>query len=188
MLRQWLDRLADRRAASRIAQRIVRLQSGLIGDAKPVGGGVSELRVDYGPGYRVYFVQQGEVLIILLCGGDKRVAAARHRSSEDVGGRIGDRLMAKTEPFDAARYLTSPESQAELLNDALATGDAGYVARALGVIARARGMTEVAREAGVSREALYKALSESGDPRLTTLLGVARALGVTLTARIEHVP
>jgi len=93
--------------------------------------------------------------------------------------------MVKTEPFDAARYLRSPESQAELLNDALASGDAGYVAQALGVIARARGMTEVARSAGVTREALYKALSEQGDPRLTTLLGVARALGVTLTARIE---
>lgn len=95
--------------------------------------------------------------------------------------------MVKTEPFDAARYLTSPEAQADLLNDALASGDAAYVAHALGVIARARGMTEVAREAGVTREALYKALSENGDPRLTTLLGVARALGVTLTAHITPV-
>ncbi len=93
--------------------------------------------------------------------------------------------MIKTEPFDAARYLTSPEAQAELLNDALASGDAAYVAQALGVIARARGMTEVAREAGVTREALYKALSENGDPRLTTLLGVTRALGVTLSARVK---
>jgi probable addiction module antidote protein len=96
-------------------------------------------------------------------------------------------LIVKTEPFDAARYLTSPEAQEELLNDALASGDAGYVAQTLGVIARARGMTEVAREAGVTREALYKALSENGDPRLTTLLGVARALGVTLTAHIGPV-
>jgi probable addiction module antidote protein len=94
--------------------------------------------------------------------------------------------MVKTEPFDAARYLTSPESQAELLNDALASNNAAYVAQALGVIARARGMTEVAREAGVTREALYKALSKNGDPRLTTLLGVARALGVTLTAHVEQ--
>ena len=92
--------------------------------------------------------------------------------------------MTKTEPFDAALYLTSPASQEELLNDALASGDAGYVAHALGIIARARGMTDVAREAGVTREALYRALSESGDPRLTTLLGVARALGVTLTAHV----
>jgi probable addiction module antidote protein len=96
--------------------------------------------------------------------------------------------MVKTEPFDAARYLTSASSQEELLNDALATGDAGYVAQALGVIARTRGMTEVARGAGVTREALYKALSENGDPRLTTLLGVARALGVTLTAHMSAIP
>jgi putative addiction module killer protein len=72
VFRQWLDDLADQRAASRIAQRIVRLQAGLVGDVKPVGSGVSELRIDYGPGYRVYFVQQGQVLIVLLCGGDKR--------------------------------------------------------------------------------------------------------------------
>lgn len=94
--------------------------------------------------------------------------------------------MVKTEAFDAARYLTSAESQAELLNDALASGNAGFIANALGVIARARGMTDVAREAGVTREALYKALSEHGDPRLTTVLGVARALGVTLTAHIAE--
>ncbi len=93
--------------------------------------------------------------------------------------------MARTEPFDAARYLTSSEAQAELLNDALTSGEAAYVAQALGVIARARGMTQVAREAGVTREALYKALSEDGDPRLTTLLGVARALGVTLSAHVR---
>ena len=72
VFREWLDDLADRRAAARIAQRIVRLQAGLLGDVKPVGGGVSELRVDHGPGYRVYFVQRGPVLIFLLCGGDKR--------------------------------------------------------------------------------------------------------------------
>ena len=96
--------------------------------------------------------------------------------------------MAKTEPFDAARSRTSTVSQEEQPNDALAGGDAGYVSQALGVIARARGMTEVAREAGVTREAMYKALSENGDPRLTTLLGVDRALGVTLTAHVGGVP
>jgi len=72
IFRKCPDDLGDRRAAERIAQRIVRLQAGLIGDAKPVGGGVAELRIDHGPGYRVYFVQRGAVLIILLCGGDKR--------------------------------------------------------------------------------------------------------------------
>jgi len=72
VFKDWLDGLKDRRAAERIAMRIVRLQSGLFGDAKPVGRGVSELRVDHGPGYRVYFVQRGAVLVVLLCGGSKR--------------------------------------------------------------------------------------------------------------------
>lgn len=88
----------------------------------------------------------------------------------------------QTTPFDAARYLTSPEAQAELLSDALESGDAGYIANALGVIARARGMTEVSRGAGVTREALYKTLSQDGDPKLTTLLGVMKSLGFKLSA------
>ena len=68
---EWLDGLSDQHATARIAQRLVRLQSGLFGDVKPVGQGLSELRIDYGPGYRVYFLQRGQVVIILLCGGDK---------------------------------------------------------------------------------------------------------------------
>ena len=92
-------------------------------------------------------------------------------------------MPIKTIPFDASQYISSPESQAELLSDALATGDAGYIANALGVIARARGMTEVARGAGVTREALYKTLSQDGDPKLTTLLGVMKSLGFKLSAQ-----
>ena len=71
-------------------QRIVRLQSGLIGDAKPVGGGISELRVDYGPGYRVYFVQRGAVLIILLCGGDKRSQSRDIARARTLAGELED--------------------------------------------------------------------------------------------------
>lgn len=68
----WLERLKDRNARARIQVRLDRLALGLAGDVKPVGGGVSELRVDYGPGYRVYFKQQGRELVMLLIGGDKR--------------------------------------------------------------------------------------------------------------------
>jgi putative addiction module killer protein len=67
---RWLDKLKDRAAARKIAQRIVRLGSGLMGGTK-LFKGIGELRVDFGPGYRIYFMQRGSTLVILLCGGDK---------------------------------------------------------------------------------------------------------------------
>ena len=78
----WLEGLRDRRALARINARIRRLSIGNPGDVKPVGDGVSEMRIDSGPGYRVYFVRRGEDVIVLLAGGDKGsqsrdIAAAR---------------------------------------------------------------------------------------------------------------
>jgi putative addiction module killer protein len=69
--RAWERLLRDSRARAAIAARIFRLANGLAGDVSPVGGGVSELRIHYGPGYRIYFQQRGNELVILLCGGDK---------------------------------------------------------------------------------------------------------------------
>ena len=67
----WLRTLRDQRAKARIVARIRRASFGNVGDVRSVGAGVSEMRIDYGPGYRVYFVRRGDTLIILLCGGDK---------------------------------------------------------------------------------------------------------------------
>ncbi|HMG48032.1 MAG TPA: type II toxin-antitoxin system RelE/ParE family toxin [Allosphingosinicella sp.] len=68
---QWLSSLADGAAHKRITNRITRVQAGLFGDAKPVGGKIFELRVDHGPGYRIYFARRGPFVVILLCGGAK---------------------------------------------------------------------------------------------------------------------
>ena len=68
----WLDDLNDKRAVARVLARLARVRQGNLGDCKPVGEGVSELRVDYGPSYRVYLGQKGQTLVVLLCGGDKR--------------------------------------------------------------------------------------------------------------------
>ena len=84
----WLARLRDRQAVLRIAKRITRLALGNAGDVKPVGGGVSEMRIDYGPGYRVYFQRRGAVLVILLCGGDKSTQAADIRQALRLANEV----------------------------------------------------------------------------------------------------
>ena len=91
--------------------------------------------------------------------------------------------MAKTTRFDAAEYLDTPERQAEYISAALEAGDAAFVRDAVGMVARARGMGDIARAAGLNRESLYKALGEAGNPEFGTMLGVLRALGLELSAR-----
>jgi putative addiction module killer protein len=84
----WFAKLRDRRARARIDVRIRRLSMGNPGDVKPVGGGVSEVRIDYGPGYRVYYVQRGEQLVILLAGGDKRTQSKDIRTAIELASRL----------------------------------------------------------------------------------------------------
>jgi probable addiction module antidote protein len=93
-------------------------------------------------------------------------------------------LKTKTVPYDVAEQLRSPEEMAAYLDAWLeeAPDDASGIARALGDIARAKGMSQVAKEAGLSRESLYRALSADGNPSFATVLKVARALGVKLHA------
>lgn len=91
-------------------------------------------------------------------------------------------MALKTTKFDPAAYLRSDREMAVFLSEAFATGDAGFVADAIGVVARAKGMSAVAKQAHLSRESLYRTLSTEGNPELDTLLRVFGALGLKLLA------
>jgi len=87
--------------------------------------------------------------------------------------------------YDPAASLEGPEAIAIFISDAFETGDAKYIAQAMGVVARAKGMAELARETGLSREQLYRSFSSKGNPTLKTMLTVMRALGLDMTARMH---
>ncbi|MGP5468989.1 addiction module antidote protein [Pseudomonas helleri] len=95
-------------------------------------------------------------------------------------------MSEKIYDYDPAAALDAPEAMAIFMADAFETGDAEYIAKAMGVVARAKGMTELARETGLSREQLYRSFSDKGNPTLKTMLAVMRALGIDMTAR-QHI-
>src|ERR1700682_5583808 len=101
----------------------------------------------------------------------------------DGRARLDQTVMPKTTRFDAADYLDSEERQVAYITAALETGDANFVRDALGIVARARGMGEIAKNAGLNRESLYQALGETGNPEFSTVMRIVRAMGLTLSAR-----
>jgi probable addiction module antidote protein/putative addiction module killer protein len=179
----WLAALSDQRARLQIVRRISRVAGGNFGDAKSVGGAVNELRIDHGPGYRVYYTRprQGRRHPAL-----RRQADPEQGHSEGQGNRwdIGWLMMKvnKLKKFDAAEHLRTPEARAEYLNIVLADGDPAEVRDALNLVARAQGMSVVAKAAGVTREGLYKTLGENGNPEFATVLRVIAAMGIRLVA------
>ena len=94
-------------------------------------------------------------------------------------------MAEKLKTYDPAEDLTSDKAIAAFMSEAFKTNDAGYIAHAVGVVARARGMSQIASETGLSREQLYRSFSENGNPTLKTTLAVMKALGVELTTRVH---
>ena len=92
-------------------------------------------------------------------------------------------MAEKLTTFDPAEYLTTDQTIADFMAGAFETNDPSYIAHAVGVVARAKGMTQIAKETGLSREQLYRSFSEDGNPTLRTTLAVMKALGIELTAK-----
>lgn len=94
-------------------------------------------------------------------------------------------MVEKLTAYDPAEDLTSDEAIASFMAEAFQTNDAGYIAHALGVVVRAKGITQIAAQTGLSREQLYRSFSENGNPTLKTTLAVMKALGIELTAKVS---
>ena len=140
------------------------------------------MRIHHGPGYRVYIKRTGDIVVVLLAGGDKRSQSRDIATAKALARGLQEEVIAKTKtsPWDAADHLVSVDDMAAYLEAALDEGDAALFAAALGDVARAKGMSEIARRAEMGRESLYKALSPDGNPELATVLKVLRSLGLRL--------
>jgi probable addiction module antidote protein/putative addiction module killer protein len=184
---EWITGLTDKMVKARIAVRIDRLQQGNPGDVAPVGESVSELRLHFGSGWRIYFTERDGRIIVLLAGGMKSTQKHDIKLALELARNLWElTIMDKTitTPYDTAEYLKSEEDIALYFDACLeeAGNDAAFIAKALGTIARARGMTQLAKDTGLGREGLYKALSGDGNPSFDTILKVVHALGLRLHA------
>jgi len=178
-----------------LLESIVRRQ-GTSETASRLRAGLFELRIDWGPCYRVYYAMTGRICVLLLCGGDKR------RQSSDIKRALEylKRLFGKNKhPMKRKASIShdeatvrelrdNPDFAAEYLKAALEDADEPSVLLiALRRIAEARGgIAKVAKAAGIERESLYRALSARGNPRLSTLVAVTKAVGLKLT--VEPAP
>jgi putative addiction module killer protein/probable addiction module antidote protein len=190
---EWLAGVKDNRTRAKVVARIDRLSAGNFGDCKSLRGGLFELRIDWGPVYRVYHALASQTCVLLLCGGDKRKQSSDVKRGGIPQGLFGKDTMKRKASIShdeaTVRELrNNPEFAAEYLRAALEDADEPSVLLiALRRIAEARGgLAKVAKAAGIERESLYRALSERGNPRLSTLVAVTKAVGLRLT--VEAAP
>jgi putative addiction module killer protein/probable addiction module antidote protein len=184
---EWLASLRDVRAVAIVRARLNRIRLGNFGDCKSVGGGVEELRIDVGRGYRIYYGRDGALVVILICGGDKGLKPEISSKRRNIGRSIWmAKPAAKTESYreNLLKSLKDPDEAAYYLNACLEDADARVFLLALRDVADARGgVRAVSQEARLNRESLYRMLSKSGNPSLDSLAAVLNACGLRLSVQ-----
>lgn len=184
---EWLRKLKDRDAKAKIEAHLdyCELKGSLLGDTKPVGDSIYEMRFHFGPGYRIYYARSGSEIYLLLIGGDKRKQQADiKKSQETIQGilRIGrEKMTKKYQDYDTSEFLETEDDIAHYLNAVAEYNDPEMFQTALGKVAKARGMSSIAKEANVSRESLYRSLSAEGNPSFQTISKVLASMGLRLT-------
>jgi probable addiction module antidote protein len=191
----WLTHLADAHTQAKIAGRINRLAAGNFGDCKPLRQGVSELRIDWGAGLPgllrhdrqgmrrapMWWRQTNTVFR------DWAGVAISQRLQRKGRNRMKSKASISHDETIVRRLRKNPDFAAEYLKAALEDEDEPRVLLiALRHLAQAQGIAKVAKEAGIERESLYRALSVHGNPRLSTLVAVTRAIGLRLTVEAAH--
>ncbi len=191
---QWLDGLKDLKGRVIIQRRIDRVANENFGDHRFCGDGVWELRIDYGPGYRVYYARAAETVSLLLCGGSKRSQSADIKEAARYWADYhSEKTMKKTlksvpsrshEQATVESFRKDPEFAAEYLNSVLEDGDQEELMLALRRMSKAfGGVQKLAGKANLNANTLYRTLSPKGNPELKSLRAVLRAMGMQLTVR-----
>jgi putative addiction module killer protein/probable addiction module antidote protein len=190
---KWFKSLRDKRAQSRIVTRLDQVRAGNLGDCRSVGEGVIELRIDAGPGYRIYCGRSGATLVVLLLGGDKGSQQKDIDRAKWFWAELEAEADMKTyktgipyHDWEVEQLRKDPELATECLKLALESlnspEERGGSLLTLRALAEAYGgIGAIAAKAGISRESLYRSLSPKGNPTLKTLIAVLSTMGLRLS-------
>lgn len=198
-LGEWFDALADKRTQALIFTRLDRLKIGLLGAVRNVGEGVHEIKIDCGPGYRIYFGNDGEWLVMLLAGGTKKPRHQIYRRPSFIGTIIkirkmwGGKNMSKNKLTTSYQdhlisKLSDPELASEYLNMVIdeVKNDAPEDVQSLlliaikNVVQAQGGISQLAESVGLSRQSIHHMLSEKGNPTLSSLINILEASGIKI--------
>jgi len=180
----WHRRLRDTKVKLAADRRLKRIEHGNFGDHKYLSDGVWELRIDVGPGYRIYYGLLGQTIVLLLCAGDKASQITDIARAVVHLKRVRDKIMSQTRSIDesmAEIFRDDPNYAVELLNDVLEDGEPYELLIMLRQLTKAfGGVQAVAERAEVNPTQLYRTLSAEGNPSLSTLTAVLKAVGLRL--------